>query len=146
MNFEDIIIHGFGKSAFKGSFWEGYFNNVKLEAVGSLQEADSNGIPITGVIDTDSGSNNQYRDASNNTLFNKLTFSGCGGTHLKLVSFKNTTVNFNINGIYTETYFEDLGKSDNLPLIYMNKARNCTITNGFFTINPTGVTRDAVFL
>lgn len=143
MKFEDVNFSGFGKSAIKGSFWEGYFKNLKFEDCGTMQLADKNGNPLNGIIDTDSDSNSKFRDASNNSLFEKLTFSSCSGTLLKFTTVKNTTVNLNVSGIYAESYHGDLGKADELPFVYMIRSKNCTINNGFITVNTSKVKRRA---
>lgn len=146
MKFSDIDFVGFGKSAVKGNFWESSFTNIKFEGCGTLQEVGSDGNPLTGVIDSESGTNNKYKDASNNTLFTKITFSSCAGTLLKFTSARNTTVNMNINGLYAETYPGNTEKADELPLIYSKQAKNNSITNGFITVNNTGKERNGTVI
>lgn len=146
MKFRDIDFIGFGKSAIKGVFWEGSFTNIKFEGCGTLQQADNNGNPLTGIIDSESGTDNKHKDASNNTLFTKLTFSSCAGTLLKFTSEKNSTVNMNINGIYAETYQGNSEKADDLPLIYSKQSKNNSIINGFITVNNTGKERNGTVI
>lgn len=143
MKFEDVNFSGFGNSAIKGNFWEGYFKNLKFEGCGTMQKADKSGNPLNGIIDTDSDSKSKFRDASNNSLFEKLTFSSCTGTLLKFTTVKNTAVNLNVNGLYAESYPGDLGKADELPFVYMIRAKNCSINNGFITVNTSRVKRNA---
>ncbi|MDF0718813.1 hypothetical protein P0M11_02255 [Kaistella sp. PBT33-4] len=141
MSFQDLYFSGFGKSAIKGSFWEGYFRNIKFENCGTMQTSNNLGLPLSGVIDSESETSNPYSDASNNSLFEKLTFSSCAGTLLKLTAAKNTTVNMNFNGLYIESYYEDAGPVNDLPMIYTRNAKSVTINNGFITVNSTGIVR-----
>ncbi|KFF01519.1 hypothetical protein [Chryseobacterium luteum] len=145
MSFQDTHIEGFGKSAIKGGFWECNFSNIKLTSCGGLQTADILGNPEYGVIDT-SGGDSLYADASNNTLFSKLTFSSCVGTLLKFTNNKNSTVNMNIVGLYAETYPGDSSNIDELPLIYALNSRGNSITGGFITVNTTNVFRNGTVI
>lgn len=142
MTFRDLYIEGFGKSAIKGTFWECYFDNLKLTGCGSQQTLDENGEPLFGIVDT-SNDNPARSNLSNNTLFNKLTFSSCFGTLLRLTSNFAQSVNMNINGIYAETYFQDSGIVDELPLVFVKNSIGNTINGGFITINSTGNLRSA---
>ncbi|MBK5275233.1 MAG: hypothetical protein JJE30_09310 [Desulfuromonadales bacterium] len=149
MRFSDITIEGFGLSAIKAGLWESTFSDLKLFGIGANQTAVG-GVPVTGVIDFDSGvMTNPYRDASNNTLFSKITFSGCYGTHIKLDAHKNRTTNIHFNGFALETdpyAAADLGPVHELPFIYHHRAENSAITNGFATVHSTGLPHSAVFL
>lgn len=142
MTFRDLNIEGFGKSAVKGGLWEGYFDNIKIAGCGALQVADKDGNPVVGLIDI-SNDDIARPDGSNNTMINKLTFSSNFGTLLKLTSNIAQSVNFNIFGIYAETYFEDAGNVDELPLLYIANSTGNSIIGGFFTINSTKVQRNA---
>lgn len=138
MTFPDLNIEGFGKSAISDSFWEIYCNNIKLAGCGALQEAEKSGKPLSNVIDI-SNNDSPRKNISYNTIINKLTFSSCFGTFLKLAATTAQSSNFNINGIYAETYFGDGGRVDELPLVYFADAIGNSIKEDFITINSTGV-------
>uniref|UniRef100_UPI002F921CEF hypothetical protein n=1 Tax=Kaistella sp. TaxID=2782235 RepID=UPI002F921CEF len=135
-----------GKSALKGNFWESYFSNVKIESSGQNQTGSENGIPDTGIIDFSYATENPYLDASNNSYFNKITFSSCTGTLIKLAAAANTTVNINFNGLYAETYPGNTGKPEELPLIYSINSQNNSISHGFITVNSSGTERNGLAL
>jgi hypothetical protein len=140
--YQNLNIEGFYRSALKMGIWESRFNNITIRATGAGQTA-TNGAPDYGVIDFDSHSaSNPYRDACNNTTFDKLTLSGLYGTHIRASAIANTIVNININGLYDETYPGNGGYVDTLPIYYFNAVRNFNINGGFLTVNETGVNRD----
>jgi hypothetical protein len=140
--YENLNIEGFYRSAIKMGLWESRFNNITIRATGAGQTA-TNGVPDYGVIDFDShSSSNPYRDACNNTTFDKITLSGLYGTHIRASTIANTIVNIKINGLYDETYHGDGGGVDTLPIYYFNAVRKFDINGGFLTVNETGVNRD----
>lgn len=144
MNFENLSFRNIGKSAVKGNFWESYFNNIKIESSGQNQKSTEAGAPETGIIDFAYPTANPHRDASNNSYFNKITFSSCTGTLIKLAATANTTVNINFNGLYAETYPGNTGKPEELPLIYSINSQNNSISNGFMTVNSSGIQRNGL--
>lgn len=144
MTFRDLNMEGFGKSAFLGNFWESYFENIKISASGALQEVDEKGVPILGLIDTTNPTG--IKNLSNNTLFNKLTFSSCFGTWIKLTASTAQTSNMNIHGFSGETYYGNAGKVDNQPIIYVSNAIGNSINGGFITVNSTNVERNATIV
>lgn len=146
MNFENLGFRNLGKSAVKGNFWESYFSNVKIESSGQNQTGSENGIPDTGIIDFSYATENPHLDASNNGYFNKITFSSCTGTLIKLAAAANTTVNINFNGLYAETYPGNTGKPEELPLIYSINSQNNSISHGFITVNSSGTERNGLAL
>ncbi|UFK97123.1 hypothetical protein [Kaistella faecalis] len=144
MNFENLSFRNIGKSAIKGNFWESYFSNIKVESSGQNQKAEENGVPETGIIDFAYSTKNPHRDASNNSYFNKITFSSCTGTLIKLSATSNTTVNINFNGLYAETYPGNTGLPEELPLVYSINSQNSSINSGFITVNSSGTQRNGL--
>lgn len=141
VSFENIVLDGFYKKALYGGFWESYFKNIVIRGSGAGITSTS-GIPDYGVLDFDSHTTLDFRDACNNTTFDKLTFSSCFGTHIRAVAAENTIVNININGLYDETYNIDAGSVDELPIYYFDAISNFNISGGFLTVNSTGVVRN----
>jgi hypothetical protein len=146
-DWENVSLEGFGESGMQGGFWESYFRALTFRNCGFGQTPGPNpDEPAHGVLDFDSQSDAPGRDACNNTTFDKLTFSSCAGTIIRMVALRNSTVNINLNGINAENYYHDAGPADEQPLIYMDRVMNINLTGGFITVNPGGVRRSATVL
>jgi hypothetical protein len=109
--YENLNFEGFYRSAIRMGLWESKFSNITISSSGAGGTA-TNGVPDYGVIDFDSHSLLPYRDACNNTTFDKLTLSSNYGTHIRASAYANSIVNIKINGLYDETYHGDAGGVD----------------------------------